>query len=206
MSDSRDPTVLFAPNTAQLASSDRSDHLRYDKDLSLIKRNHEEHPQKNMVFTDDKPVVIAHVVSLIKCGKQATVTGFLDAAAVLRHSIHKTSIHTKDRKTGKPLSKYSYQMYAIVHAENCAAHAPLLEGLGYKTLIRHPPVNRSDIVNESYRHYVQYENCCGADEFIKLYAYTLFDHPISIHWDMVRCIVNQDSVFHSVTELVLIMF
>jgi hypothetical protein len=97
------------------------------------------------------PVVIAHVVSLIKCSKKASVTGFLDAAAVLRHSIHKNSVHTKDPHTRKPVSKYSYQMYAIVHEEGCAPHAPLLEGLGYKTMIRPTPVNRSDIVNESYR-------------------------------------------------------
>lgn len=75
-------------------------------------------------------------------------------------------------------------MYAIVHAQNCASHAPILEGLGYKTLIRNPPVALEDIINESYRHFVQNENCCGADEFLKLYAYTLFDHPISVHWDM----------------------
>jgi len=82
------------------------------------------------------------------------------------------------------MSKYSYQMYAIVHAEGCASHAPLLEGLGYTTLIRNDPVNRTDIKNEDYKNAVIWENCCGEKEFIKLYAYTLFDHPISVHWDM----------------------
>ena len=134
--------------------------------------------------THKEPIKIAHVVSLIKCAKEAAVTGFLDAAAVLRHSVHKTSIHTLDPVTNQPVSQYSYQMYAIVHAEGCAPHAPLLEGLGYKTLIRNDPVNRSDIVNEDYRRMVVHENCCGEKEFIKLYAYTLHDHPISVHWDM----------------------
>jgi hypothetical protein len=57
----------------------------------------------------NKPVVIAHVVSLIKCGTQASVTGFLDAAAVLRHSIHKTSIHFQEHHapTNHHVSRYS---------------------------------------------------------------------------------------------------
>lgn len=132
----------------------------------------------------NEPIKIAHVVSLIKCGKEAAVTGFLDAAAVLRHSIHKTSIHTIDPKTGQPISKYSYQMYAIVHTDGCAPHAPLLENLGYKILIRDDPVKLEDIVNPDYKMRVPNENCCGIKEFIKLHAYELFDHPISVHWDM----------------------
>ncbi|CAB9524363.1 expressed unknown protein [Seminavis robusta] len=161
-----------------LANSNTIDDLRKDSKLSIL-------PQNNTSADNTaKPVVIAHVVSLIKCAEATSVTGFLDAAAVLRHSIHKTSVHTIDPQTFQPVSKYSYQMYAIVHAENCANHARGLAGLGYTTLMRHNPVNRSDIINESYRHFVQYENCCGLDEFIKLYAYTLLDHPISVHWDM----------------------
>jgi len=140
--------------------------------------------QDTTTTTHDNIIKIAHAISLIKCAKEASVTGFLDAAAVLRHSIHKTSWHTKHPDTRLPMSKYSYQMYAIVHAENCASQAPLLEALGYTTLIRHNPVNLSDIINESYRKNVPNENCCGLDEFIKLHAYTLEDHPIVVHWDL----------------------
>jgi hypothetical protein len=132
---------------------------------------------------------IAHVVSLIKCTKQASVTGFLDAAAVLRHSIHKQSIHTPSSG-----SKYSYRMYAIVH-ESCQEHAKLLDRLGYTSIVKPSPVNQNDIRPGWYRDHVEGENCCGSAEFIKLYAYTLMDHPISVHWDM------DVALFHPMDDL-----
>jgi hypothetical protein len=104
------------------------------------------------------PIVIAHVVSLIKCKKSSSVTGFLDAAAVLRHSIHKQSIHSTTTNT----SKYSYQMYAIVHKEQCAENAVLLEQLGYITLLRDTPIQLDEIKGDWYRNHVENENCCGS--------------------------------------------
>jgi hypothetical protein len=45
---------------------------------------------------------------------------------------------------------------------------------------------------------VIYENCCGLHEFIKLYAYTLFDHPITVHWDLDVAILQPlDELFDS---------
>jgi hypothetical protein len=123
-------------------------------------------------------VVIAHVVSLIKCTKRASVTGFLDAAAVLRHSIHQNSIHTPSSG-----SKYSYKMYAIVH-ETCQEHATLLDRLGYTSIVRPSPILLEEIQPGWYRDHVEGENCCGSGEFIKLYAYTFTDHPLTVHWDM----------------------
>ena len=128
---------------------------------------------------DDAPVaVIAHAISLIKCTKGSSVTGFLDAAAVLRHSIHKNSIHNKSSS-----SRYSYKMYGIVHT-SCLEHAKILDRLGYTTLIRDHPVRKDDIRNEWLRNHIEAENCCGSAEFIKLYAYQLVEHPIVVHWDM----------------------
>lgn len=145
---------------------------------------------------DDPPVVIAHAISLIKCGKKSSVTGFIDAAAVLRHSIHKNSVHYNDNASPssaarndnkhsqkKSSSRYSYQMYAIVHT-SCAEHAKSLERLGYKILVKDHPVKKEDIKGEWLRNHIEGENCCGSAEFIKLYAYHLTDHPIVVHWDM----------------------
>ena len=138
------------------------------------------------------PVVIAHAISLIKCGKKSSVTGFIDAAAVLRHSIHKNSIHynsnsnnnaTPNQSNKRPPSRYSYQMYAIVHT-SCEEHAKSLERLGYKILVKDHPVKKEDIQGEWLRNHIEAENCCGSAEFIKLYAYHLTDHPIVVHWDM----------------------
>ncbi|KAL3915764.1 MAG: hypothetical protein SGILL_005494 [Bacillariaceae sp.] len=141
------------------------------------------------VSAHEPVATIAHVVSLIKCTKQASVTGFLDAAAVLRHSIHLQSIHTPSSG-----SKYSYKMYAIVH-ETCREHAKLLERLGYTSIVKPSPVTVDDITPGWYREHVEGENCCGSAEFIKLYAYTLMDHPISVHWDM------DVALFHPMDDL-----
>jgi hypothetical protein len=136
------------------------------------------------------PVIIAHAVSLIKCSKGSSVTGFLDAAAILRHSIHKNSIHYHSfpssssqsninstilknyhhpTTTSPSASRYSYQMYAIVHT-SCAEHATILAQLGYTILIKDHPVRKEDIKGEWLRNHIESENCCGSAEFIKLYG------------------------------------
>jgi hypothetical protein len=147
--------------------------------------------EKEEQSSTEKPVVVAHVVSLIKCSKQAAVTGFLDAAAVLRHSIHQQSVHT-----GK--SKYSYQMVAIVH-EQCSHHAHVLDKLGYLSLVKPSPVQLEDIEPGWYRNHVEAENCCGSSEFIKLYAYSLTDYPVTVHWDLdVAVFAPMDDLFDAI--------
>ncbi len=108
---------------------------------------------------DLQVVEVAHVVSLIKCSRQERVTGFLDAAAVLRHSIHKNSIHSGT-------SKYSYKMYAIVH-EDCKEHAHSLDSLGYHALVKPSPIKVEEIADGYLKGHVEMENCCGSAEFIK---------------------------------------
>eukprot|EP00970_Alexandrium_tamarense_P002832 scaffold397_cov317-Alexandrium_tamarense.AAC.1 len=57
------------------------------------------------------PTTIAYAISLIKCSDfQSSTSGLLDAATILRHSIHKQSIRTPSSG-----SKYDYKLYAIVH-------------------------------------------------------------------------------------------
>jgi hypothetical protein len=149
--------------------------------------------ESNAIIKKNKgePLVIAHVVSLIKCSKQAAVTGFLDAAAVLRHSIHKQSVHAGT-------SKYSYKMYAIVH-EDCKHHAHVLDRLGYTSLVKPSPVQLDEIQPGWYHDHVEGENCCGSAEFIKLNAYTLMDYPVTVHWDLdVAIFQSMDDLFDSI--------
>jgi hypothetical protein len=163
-----------------------SSESKFTKDL---KRDYEEPKQQLAPVATTAPVV-AHVVSLIKCSKKASVTGFLDAAAVLRHSIHKQSVHAGT-------SAYSYKMYAIVH-ESCKDHAHSLDSLGYTALVKPSPVLLEDIKPGWYSSHVEAENCCGSAEFIKLYAYTLLEHPIAVHWDMdVAIFKPMDDLFDS---------
>ena len=122
---------------------------------------------------ESAPVVVAHAVSLIKCSKGSSVEGFLDAAAVLRHSVHKNSVHyvppTGSDDPPQRRSRYSYKMYGIVHT-SCQEHARVLGKLGYEILVRDHPVKKEDIRGEWLRNHVEGENCCGSAEFIKLYG------------------------------------
>jgi len=74
-------------------------------------------------------------------------------------------------------------MYAIVHssAEQCS---DVLKELGYTILVKDPPVKPNEIKGEYLRKNVHKEWCCGSDEFVKLYAYTIVDHPIVVHTDI----------------------
>jgi len=127
----------------------------------------------------NKPIQVAYAISLIKCSdKQSSTSGLIDAATVLRHSVHQTS--ARNPNSG---SKYDYKMYAIVHkkAESCSH---LLGDLGYQLIVKDSPVQVSEIRGDYLRKNVHKEWCCGADEFVKLYAYTIHDHPIVIHTDI----------------------
>jgi hypothetical protein len=76
-------------------------------------------------------------------------------------------------------------MVALVHP-SCQEHnAALLQQLGYITKVVSSPISLEDLPEGSYlRGHVEAENCCGKDEFMKLYAYTLTEYPIVVHWDM----------------------
>ena len=111
-----------------------------------------------------------------KCGDfQSTPEGLVDAALVMHHSIYKTS-----SRVGA--SKYDYKMYAIVHndAQECSH---ILKDAGFQVLIKQRPVEQNEIRGEVLRKYIHKEWCCGHDEFIKLYAYTL-PEPIVVHVDI----------------------
>jgi alpha-N-acetylglucosamine transferase len=130
--------------------------------------------------TNYRPVAtVAYAISLIRCSDfQSSNEGLVDAALVMRHSIHETSI--RNPASG---SKYDYKVYAIVHrkAEGCSQQ---LVDAGYEVLIRDSPVSKNEIRGEFLRKHIHKEWCCGADEFIKLYAYTIENHPIVVHVDM----------------------
>jgi hypothetical protein len=74
-------------------------------------------------------------------------------------------------------------MVALVHSQ-CAQHGPVLERLGYQVFIKDSPLPLDHVKGDWYRTHVESENCCGFDEFIKLYAYTLTQYPVFVHLDM----------------------
>eukprot|EP01083_Nonionella_stella_P120407 360778_1 len=80
--------------------------------------------------------VIAYAISLTSC---AETPSLIDGAAVLKHSIHLSSIQNPNSN-----SQYDYQMYAIVH-HNAKSCQPLMDKLGYKTMLVDVPVPVNDI-------------------------------------------------------------
>jgi len=124
------------------------------------------------------PNVIAYAISFIKCSDhQTSSAGLVDASLILRHSIHKIS--SRNPSSG---SNYDYKMYAIVHknAETCSSK---LKEMGFTTIVVDPPIDKSEIKGENLKMKIQREWCCGADEFVKLFAYTL-PHEIIVHVDI----------------------
>lgn len=121
---------------------------------------------------------VAYAVSFIKCGDfQTHSAGLTDASLILRHSVHKIS--KRNLESG---SKYDYKMYAIVHrqAEECSR---ILQQTGFEVLVVDPPVKQQEILGNHLRKTIHRERCCGADEFIKLYAYKLPEELI-VHVDI----------------------
>jgi hypothetical protein len=155
--------------------------------------------------TKKKKATIAYAWTLAKCSDfQSSTEGMIDAALVLRHSVHKVSLR----------SSYDYKMYVLVHpdAEPCTQ---ILEDAGYNVKVLPNPIRVEDIRGEYLRknvdrevggscpccksyirvifaHLISYcltcnlfiQWCCGSKEFIKLYAYTLHEHPIVVHVDI----------------------
>ena len=100
---------------------------------------------------------------------------------VLHHSIHRISSRVRNQ-AGEPMSNYDYKMYALVHhdAQRCSH---VLNEAGFEVLIKSPPLETKDIRGEYLRKNIRREVCCGHDEFIKLYAYTL-PEPLVVHVDV----------------------
>ena len=134
---------------------------------------------------------VAYAVSLTGCG-----SGLLtDGAAVLKHSIHLSSIHNKESG-----SLYSYKMYAIVHPSALSCSNQLSDA-GYLILERDTPVPVSEIKGDYLRENVVNNGCCGEKEFIKLHAYTLLDHPVVVHLDLDTLVLRpMDELFDAMLE------
>ncbi len=138
------------------------------------------------------PVVIGYAVSITGCGHDPITEG----AAILQHSIHLNSVryhHNNNNNNHTSSSsrrgRYDYQMYAIYHssAKECAM---TLQDLGYTLLERETPVPISEIQGEFLRTHITENGCCGEKELIKLYAYTLTQHPLVVHLDLDTIIVQ----------------
>jgi hypothetical protein len=174
----------WADQSEVMQDMKKSENIKESKGTSEIHSNGKQ----------SAPIVVAYAISFIKCGDHQNVNaaGLIDASLVLRHSIH--NISSRNPLSG---SKYDYKMYAIVHrqAEECSN---ILNDLGFEVLVVDPPIKKEEIKGDYLRTHIHRERCCGADEFIKLDAYTL-PHEIIVHIDMdVAFYKPMDHLFDSI--------
>ncbi|KAL7514674.1 hypothetical protein ACHAXN_011906 [Cyclotella atomus] len=164
---------------------------------AAVNTNSMQHPSSSQQKQQDIKPTIAYTVTLTGCGKNDKRYSTADAmnlihqgAAVLSHSIHLAHLN----------SKYNYQMYALVHptAKECSVHLP---ELGYTVLVRNTPFDKSDIRGQYLREHIDKASCCGEKEFIKLYAYTLINHPVAVVLDLDSLVLQPlDVLFDAIIE------
>ena len=116
---------------------------------------------------------VGFAITVTGCGAESLI----DAAAVLKHSIHLASVH------GNLGGRYDYTMYAIYHPDGEKCALPL-QDLGYVLVRRETPVKVEDIEGEFLRTRIRSNGCCGEKELVKLEAYTFVQHPIVVHLDL----------------------
>lgn len=115
---------------------------------------------------------------------------FLDGALVLGYAAKK--YHSA--KHGYP-SKYTVDLVAFV-TKKAVAVRPVLQQFGWQILEKELPVALDEIENQDYAQKMRDSGCCGADEFLKLWAYTLTDYDRVLHLDMDSIIFrNLDDLF-----------
>jgi hypothetical protein len=126
--------------------------------------------------------VIAYAVSITACKNP---TDLMEGAAVLKHSIHLSSIRNPNST-----SKYDYRLIAFVHP-NATLCESAFESLGYQVKILDTPVDVTQIKNNpDMVRQVTESGCCGEKEFLKLYTFTLLDYPVAVHLDLDTAILR----------------
>ena len=144
------------------------------------------------IFTPTVLTTIAYSITVTDCPAGNNTYEVIDGAAVLGHSIH---LHSSRASR----SKYDYKLYAFIHVDAVMCVEPL-QKLGYTIKVIDPRVedfiflpktttiansnNDDDPIPNNIRNAMEQNGCCGSKEFLKLYVYTLVDHPLAIHLDM----------------------
>jgi hypothetical protein len=132
-------------------------------------------PLKALVSTGSTDVItIGYFVSVTGCDPSSPM---VDAAAVLKHSIHLASIR------GNLGGRYDYKVHAIYHPDATSCVLPLAK-LGYQLVMRDTPVKVEEIKGDWIRKRIRQNGCCGEKEIIKLEAYTFTEFPVIVHLDL----------------------
>jgi hypothetical protein len=125
--------------------------------------------------TDNGRKKIAYAITVTRDGP------FLDGALVLGHAAMK--LHRQSDNPTHYNSKYDAELVAIV-APTVVTSRVVLKKFGWKIAEKDLPVRIDEIINKDYANDMKNSGCCGADEFLKLWAYTLTEYHRVVHLDM----------------------
>ena len=155
---------VFVSLTSSYSESDSSVSLRLPKTSVQI-----EQPPPIATITKKK---IAYAITVTKDGH------FLDGALVLGYSALKVHDKAKGFNSEYEAELVAFVTPSVVHAR------PVLQTYGWKVIEKRLPVELDDIENKDYAEKMRNSGCCGADEFLKLWAYTLTEYHRVVHLDM----------------------
>ena len=171
----------------------------------------------NNINTNPNPKKkIAYAITVTKDGP------FLDGALVLGYGIKKIHRHrdvsvadkasiynaipmpdpnSKSKPGSVEYSEYDADLVAFVTPEIVVAKH-ILEQYGWRVLVKDLPVELDEIENKDYANKMKNSGCCGASEFLKLWAYTLTDYHRVVHLDMDSIVYNSmDELYNIDKEL-----
>lgn len=133
---------------------------------------------------------VAYAITVTKDGP------FVDGALVLGYAAKKFHDFSKGYNSG-----YSADLVAFV-VPSVKTSRPILEKFGWRIIERGLPVQLDEIENREYAEKMRDSGCCGADEFLKLWAYTLTEYHRVIHLDMDSIIFkNMDEILNVDREM-----
>jgi len=122
-------------------------------------------------------------------------SSFLDAAAILKYTIHRNSIHNPMLS---PPSKYSYQMLALLHpsVKDCFdvdgySRTDALQLLGYDVRTMDIPVPLDEIQNEFLRNQIPGAMESKERNLIRLQAFGLVEFDVVVLMDLRTLIVEK---------------
>ena len=128
---------------------------------------------------------IAYAITVTKDGP------FVDGALVLGYAAKK--FHSAAQ--GNP-SAYQAELVAFV-TKQVKTSREILTKFGWRIIERDLPVAIKDIENQDYAQRMVNSGCCGADEFLKLWAFTLTEYHRVVHLDMDSIVFkNMDELYN----------
>ena len=139
----------------------------------------------------DRPKkIIAYAITVTKD------SNFIDGALVLGYVARKAHDASKGYS-----GTYDVVLIAFV-TSNVVTARPILNRFGWTVLEKQLPVPLDEIENQDYAARMRKSGCCGADELLKLWAYSLTEYHRVVHLDMDSIIYkNMDELYNLDYEL-----